>query len=667
MMRHRVGSPGRFSGVAAGLAALAALTFGPAVVGTRAQAPVGDGGGGADSPAATSTFVSPAEVRLRDDVTFLADDAQEGRAPGTQGIEASAEYIAGRFKDLGLQPPPGGDGYFQKFTISGQPRLGDPLELTVKGPGDVAIAGVPRTDFNPMAIGTTGSADAAPIVFAGFGITADRPDKNLAYDDYAGIDAKGKVVLVLRREPGLNDEASPFDGKKTSDFATFRHKATNAYQHGAAMLLVVNDLAGLGSDRDALLNLGSAGSETLALLPIVHVTRDFADKILKAAGEPTLAELEAEIDKDYKPRSRELKGLAVAGRVKIDRPAIETSNVIGVLEGAGPNSGETIVVGGHYDHLGRGGLTSGSLAFLSTDVHNGADDNASGTALTLELARRLAERRDPPPRRIVFVAFSGEERGLLGSQHYVEHPPFPIESTVAMFNFDMVGRLNEKRELTMIGTGTSPGFDGLVDALGKDSGLTIKKVPGMTDGFGGSDHQSFHAKDVPILFAFTGIHSDYHRPSDDSAKINYAGMAGIADYIELLLLDILRRPQRPAFARGPAPARHGASTSPSASPSQSASTGMSVTLGVMPDYADEGKAGMKLSDVREGGPAAKAGLKGGDVIIGIGGKPIGTIYDYMESLGRYKPGDAVDVLIKRDGKDVTLRVELGKSTSPPKQ
>ena len=192
---------------------------------------------------------------------------------------------------------------------------------------------------------------------------------------------------------------------------------------------------------------------------------------------------------------------------------------------------------------------SGSLAFLSHDIHNGADDNASGTAMVLELARRIGARRDPPPRRVVFMAFSGEERGLLGSQYYVEHPLFPLSQTVMMFNCDMVGRLNDKDELTMIGTGTSPGFDDLVDVLGKSAGLKIKKISGMTDGFGGSDHQSFYPKGIPVLFAFTGVHRDYHRPSDDSNRINYAGMARIADYLELLLLDVVRRPERPAFTR----------------------------------------------------------------------------------------------------------------------
>ena len=284
--------------------------------------------------------------------------------------------------------------------------------------------------------------------------------------------------------------------------------------------------------------------------------------------------------------------------------------MIGVLEGTGPQADETVIVGGHYDHLGRGGLMSGSLAFLSSDIHNGADDNASGTAMMMEMARRLATRRDPLPRRVVFMAFSGEERGLLGSQYYVDHPLYPLSSTVMMVNFDMVGRLNGKNELTMIGTGTTPGVDALVDALGKTEGLTIKKVSGLTDGFGGSDHQSFYGKNIPVLFAFTGIHPDYHRPSDDSDRINYTGMARIADYLELIVLDLVRRPERPAFTRLAPPSRR----------AQSASAGMGVTLGVMPDYGDEAKNGMKLSGVRDGGPAAKAGIKGGDSIIRIGGK-----------------------------------------------
>ncbi len=516
-----------------------------------------------------------------------------------------------------------------------------------------------KVDFSPLAIGSSGVVEQMPIVFAGYGITAKDSALHLDYDDYAGLDVHGKAVMIIRREPQQDSEDSPFAGKKTSDYATFRHKATNAFQHGAAMVLLVNDLVGLRGEADRVLSLASAGPELISKVPFVMISREFADKILAAAGQPYLADLEKQIDNDLKPRSRLLEGVLLTAKVTIDRPSVDTKNVVGVLEGSGPLAEETIIIGGHYDHLGRGGMLSGSLAFLSSDIHNGADDNASGTAMVMEMVRRLASRPDKLPRRVVFMAFSGEERGLLGSQYYAEHPLYPLSSTVMMVNFDMVGRLNGKNELTMIGTGTSPGIDSLVDALGKSAGLTIKKVSGMTDGFGGSDHQSFYAKNIPVLFAFTGIHPDYHRPSDDSDRINYTGMARIADYLELIVLDLVRRPQRPAFTRLVSPA-HGPRQT------QSASAGMTVTLGVMPDYSDEANAGLKITGVRDGGPAAKAGLKGGDTIVRIGGKPIGTIYDYMESLKGFKAGDKVEVVVKRDGTETKIQVSLGAPSASPR-
>lgn len=615
---------------------------------------------GSETPGTVAVpALTPAETRLKADVSYLAADAREGRAPGTKGIEDAALYIAEKFKRFGLKPAQGADGYFQKFPLTGRPRLGEPTELAIVEPDGEILKAEPKTEFSPLAIGSSGSVDHLPIVFAGYGITAKDSALQLDYDDYAGIDVQGKAVLIIRREPQQDRDDSPFAGKKNSDYATFRHKATNAFQHGAAIVLLVNDLAGLHGDEDKLLSLVSGGPEAISKLPFAMLSRGFAGQILAAAGEPNLAELEKRIDGDLKPRSRLLKGVLLSAKLTIDRPSVETKNVVGVLEGSGPLAEETIVIGGHYDHLGRGGLMSGSLAFLSSDIHNGADDNASGTAMVMEIARRLAARRDPLPRRVVFMAFSGEERGLLGSQYYVEHPLYPLASTVMMVNFDMVGRLNGKSELTMIGTGTSPGIDALVDVLGKSAGMTIKKVSGMTDGFGGSDHESFYVKNIPVLFAFTGLHSDYHRPSDDSDRINYNGMARIADYLELIVLDLVRRPERPAFTRIVAPGRNGRQ-------SQSASTGMSVTLGVMPDYADEAKAGLKISGVRDGGPAAKAGLKGNDSIIRIGGKPIATIYDYMESMKGYKPGDKLEVVVRRDGAEVTLQVDLGAPTAPPR-
>jgi hypothetical protein len=607
----------------------------------------------APAPRALADHIAgPAELRLRTDVSFLADDAREGRAPGSAGIEASADYIADAFRAAGLKPAPGAEGYFQPFTVSGSPTLGADMALNLVGPDGAINKAVPKTDFTPLAIGSGGSLERVPVVFAGYGITAEDESKKLDYDDYAGLDVKGKAVLIIRREPQQDKDDSPFAGKRNSDFATFRHKATNAFQHGAAAVIMVNDAFTLKGAKDHLLGFTEAGADVNSNIPFLMLDRTAADFLMTGAGLPTLADLEAQIDSDLKPRSAELKGWTLSANVSIERKSIATRNVVGVLEGAGPSADETVVVGAHYDHLGRGGLRSGSLAFASSEIHNGADDNASGTSLVMELARRLARRADPLPRRVVFVAFSGEERGLLGSKHYVEHPPFPLASTVLMANFDMVGRLNDKHELTVYGTGTTPGLDALVDALGKSSDFTIKKI---AEGHGPSDQESFYLKNIPVLFAFTGSHRDYHRPSDDIERINFEGMSRIADFSELLLLDVARRPHRPEFVK--VERRRGAG--PDHASGDPGRVSVSAYLGSIPSYGDEIK-GVKLEGVREGSPAEAGGLRGGDIVVGFGGKPIATIYDYTESLGRYKPGDTVEVIVKRDDKDVTLKVTLGK-------
>jgi hypothetical protein len=594
---------------------------------------------------ASARILNAAESRLKADVGFLAADAREGRAPGTPGIEAAAAYIAGAFNTAGLKTAPGADGYFQPFTIHGQAKLGKAPSLAFSGPDGKSLV-LDKGDFTPLAIGTGANLGNVPIVFAGYGISARDSIIKLDYDDYAGVDVKGKAVLLLRREPRQDRDDSPFDGKKDSFYATFRHKATNAFQQGAAAVLLVNDHAGLKAGKDELLGFSMAGPSPTSTIPFLMLTRAVADKLLAGAGEPTLAALEEEIDSDLKPRSRALKGWTLKAEVDIERTSIETKNVVGVLEGAGPLADETIVVGAHYDHLGRGGgLFSGSLAPFSKEIHNGADDNASGTSMLLELARRLTRRADPLPRRVVFIAFSGEERGLLGSQHYVDSPLFPLKNTVMMVNFDMVGRLNGKNELTLYGIGTSPGIEAIADALAKSEEFKLKKI---ASGYGPSDQQSFYVRDIPVLFAFTGTHSDYHRPSDDTDLINFGGMARIADFSELLLLDLARRPQRPGFIKVAGP--------PQGDPARSA---VSVYLGSIPDY-DEGTKGVKLNGVREGSPAEKGGLRKGDVIVKFGGKAVGTIYDYTDSLARYKPGDVVEVVVERDGKETTLKVTLGK-------
>jgi hypothetical protein len=586
---------------------------------------------------------------MQSDVAFLADDAQEGRSPGSAGIERSAQYIARVFKEAGLAPAPGLDDYYQPFTITGSARLGGSQSLAAAVDGGESIEGRLRRDFMPLSIGGGGSFESLPIAFVGYGITTP-DDAEFAYDDYDGVDVEGKVVILLRRAPKYDEPGSPFapDGARPVDVATFRHKAINAFRHGARAVILVNDEAGLAGEEDELLLFTSAGTERYTTIPFVMARRAFVDQVLKAADAPTLAELEAAINADDQPQpaGRVLEGVTLTASIDVEQPTIVAKNVIGVLEGSGPLANETVVIGAHYDHLGKGG--AGSLAPFSRDIHNGADDNASGTTMMLEMARRLAARPDPLPRRVVFMAFSAEERGLLGSRFYVEDQPLvPLDQTVFMFNFDMVGRLSDSSDLTIFGVDSTPGLRDLVTALGSSHGFNIRPNAQVA---GNSDHAPFHDRGIPVAFLFTGTHRDYHRPSDTAEKVNYEGMARIADYAELLVLDVARRPERPSFS---------ASEEAEPEPRRMAA-GNGASLGTIPDY-DESVEGLRLNGVREGSAADKAGLTEGDIIVGFAGKPVGTIYDFMEGLSESKPGDRVSIEVRRGDETLTLEAVLDAS------
>ncbi len=602
-------------------------------------------------------YISPAQARLKADVAYLADDAREGRGPGTKGLDASADYIANTFKELGLKTAPGADGYFQNFELGAERRLGEPNKL-VTHVKDRTFEAAGKADFSPLALGGPGELKDLPVVFAGYGITAKEEGAKLRYDDYDGIDAKDKAVLIIRRRPQQDKDDSDF-GKKadTPAYATFNHKVANATSHGAKAILLVND--GFSTkEKDELLDYQAAGGGGTARILVYMISRDYANKLLKAAGQPELSELEAQIDSDLKPRSRALEGVTVDGTVTIDRKPLKVKNVIGVLEGSGPLSEETIVVGGHYDHLGYGGF--GSLAFGNRSIHNGADDNASGTATVMEMARRLARRTDPLPRRVVFMLFSAEERGLIGSDYYVKHPLYPLDKTVAMVNFDMVGRLNTAGDLLVYGANSSPGMESLVESLSKDQAMKPKMIGGTGGEFAASDHYSFYRKDIPVVFFFTGTHPDYHRPTDDTNLINFEGMVKVADVGELLLLDVARRPERPKFVKLQSSGFNLGGLNVTVTPTPSASRSSGVYLGTQPSYADvpEG-GGVKLDGVTAGSPAEKGGIKAGDIIIKFDGKDVKEIESYMAAMSTRKPGDEVEIIVKRDGKEVPLKVKLG--------
>jgi hypothetical protein len=364
--------------------------------------------------------------------------------------------------------------------------------------------------------------------------------------------------------------------------------------------------------------------------------------MIEQALAASLADLERRIDEDLKPRSRVLDGWRLRGETNVERVEVAAKNVVAVLEGEGPTADETIVVGAHYDHLGHG--ESGSLAVGSKEIHNGADDNGSGTVALLEVARQLAGREKKLPRRVVFIAFTGEERGLLGSAHYVHQPLFSIEKTVAMLNMDMVGRMKDD-ELVVYGTGTAKEFDGLVDKVNERHGFKIKREPG---GFGPSDHSSFYALQIPVLHFFTGLHNDYHRPSDDANKLNVPGIRRVSEMVAEAVVKIADAQSRPAYQQaGRENMRPG-----------DRPMGDRPYFGSIPNLSGGEGDGYAIQGVGANSPAAKAGLKAGDVIIGLGDNKIGNLSDFDSALRKYKAGDKAPVVVRRDGKEVKLEVTL---------
>ncbi len=582
---------------------------------------------------APSVDRTASEARLRRDINFLASDECEGRGPGTFGLDKAAEYIADQFKKAGLKP--GADGsYFQPFTINAS-VLDEPARLTLMGPLGQTIAFKQGAQFWPMALGGSGS-DKAPVVFAGYGITSEKAN----YDDYADIDVANKVVILLRGAPQGGDIKR---NQELLNNGPFVKKIVNAEKHEAAAILFVND-AGIAHDGDDLLDFNyTAYSHSDRKIPVFHVRRSVLEMMLPG-GTDALSSIEKGINRTMKPHSLELPGWTVKLSLRMHRGKIQVKNIVGVLEGAGPLANETVVIGAHYDHLGYGG--NGSLSSSrKMAIHHGADDNGSGTTTLMELARRLAAMKDRQGRRLVFIAFSGEELGLFGSEYYCKHPLYSLDETATMFNLDMVGRLRKDKEtgkakLLSEGCGTAKPFRELLNKLGDKYDFKMVNKP---SGFGPSDHASFCAKEVPVLFLWTDYHEDYHRPSDTADKINVEGMRRIADLSQEAILTLAQM-DKPEYIK--------VKDDPG-SPSKYEGP----TLGIRPSYSDEGD-GLVIGDVVDGRPAAQAGLQADDRIVSIDGKPIKNIQTYMTVLGRHKKGDTIEVEFVRDGKKKMVKVKL---------
>lgn len=570
----------------------------------------------------------------RESVRYLASEPMRGRLTGSPELERAARWIAAQFRRLGLQPPPGQRDYFQRFQVTVGARLGKDNRLLESESGLKPRPLAFGQDFQPMNFSTSGRA-SGEVVFVGYGITAPE----YGYDDYAGADVQGKIVLLLRHEPQEFDEKSPFAGRAFTSHAQLQNKAVNAKFHGAAAVLLVNDLPNHAGDEDRLERFSARVGPTAAGIPFVQVRAAVAERWLERAG-VSLKQWIEETDRTLKPRPVPIPGLRVELAADVVRQQRQTPNVAAWLPG---QTDEYIILGAHFDHLGLGEQSSLAPDLAGKAIHPGADDNASGTAGLLELAAYFAGR--PKQKRgFLFLAFSGEELGLLGSNYYVNHPLLPLEKAVAMINMDMIGRIQNGR-VYVGGTGTGDSLRSILEEAMAGSPLQFD----FSDqgGYGSSDHFSFVNKGVPVLFFFSGLHADYHKPSDTWDKINAADAARMLEVVARAAEKLAGADSRPQYVKMQMPQQ----------PAMAASSGSGAWFGAVPDMG-ESQDGFRLSDVMKGSPAEEAGLKGGDVIVEFDGKPITNLYDFTYVLRTKKPGDPVTIKYRRGGELREARATL---------
>lgn len=566
---------------------------------------------------------------ILDNLKYLASDDLAGRLAGSSGAEKAAAYITEKFKEYGLEPGVG-QGFLQDFSFVAGIELGTHNHFATKtSPGGEVKEYQLYIDFMPKAFSKNGKFEGKGV-FAGYGISAPELD----HQDYLDIDVTNRFVFVLRYGPDGNESHGKF-----SRYYPLRYKALTAREKGAKALVFIDDSEDFSKSSLSKLQFDAEFADSG--IAVLAVSQKTAREIFQDGG----LDLESLKTRSRKGRgsAAELKGVELSFDCILQKITKSTTNVVGVLKGSDPEiSREVIVIGAHYDHLGLGEFASLGET-QGKEIHNGADDNASGTSGLLEVARVLAKRRTELKRSVVFVAFGAEEEGLIGSKFYVNHPLFPLEKTVAMLNMDMIGRMKNSR-LIIGGSGSSPLWKDLLQHINESAEIELKF---QEDGYGPSDHSSFYGKNIPVLFFFTGVHTDYHRPSDDWEKINIEGEARALGLIAETVMEVSRLDTRPVFSKVKDQSRE---IQPSGE--------LRAYVGTIPDYGEEVE-GVKLSGVREGSPADKAGIQGDDVIIEFAGTKIKNVYDYTYVLQDHKPGDVVEIIVLRNGKRMVLKATLG--------
>lgn len=527
----------------------------------------------------------PVLTALQQHVQYLADDKLEGRRTGTAGEKLAAEYISAEFKKIGLVPK-GTDGYYQPFDVPEGKQVGAATHLIIN---EQQLR--PNHDFFPLVYSPNKSLEALPS------IALQEPGMPWFFD--------------LKELLEANAANPHFDVG-----AALRTKALEFSRKGATALFVYNTAA----KEDGLAFNGKEKSEALNI-PVVYINRAVAKNLF---SDPA-ASLDLKLKVDIVEKNR------------------TGSNVVGFIDNG---AATTVVLGAHFDHLGYGEDGNSMVRNVANQVHNGADDNASGTAALIELARLLKNSKLRNS-NYLFIAFSGEELGLYGSKYFVEHPTINLATVNYMINMDMVGRLNDSTKvITVGGYGTSPAWGSLYHASGKKNRLYAEGLVFRFDssGTGPSDHTSFYRKDIPVLFYFTGLHTDYHKPTDDFDKVNYAGQLRIVKHIYSLIEAVNKQNSKLAFSK----TREQQTTT---------TARFSVSLGIMPDYTFNGN-GVRVDGVTENRPAQQAGIRAGDIIVSLGEHKVSSVESYMQALARFKKGDKTTVNFLRGTQTLSAAVEF---------
>jgi len=575
---------------------------------------------------------APSQDSLRKHVTYLSSAELSGRKAGSEGDSLAAVYIRNHFVSAGLNVAY--NKGFQYFSLVTDVKGGAGNRLSIASKEFEY-----EKDFQPFSFSTSDSVEAL-VVFAGFGITGQ--SGSMYWDDYKLIDIKDKWVMLVRGDPEPDNPSSAF-----IPMASDRAKALTAKDKGAKGVLLVSPSSIDRSDHTVDITFDKSVSD--AGIPVLSITRNLASYILNLPV-TSIDSLEKTMLKTKQTIGFTTNNV-VKATTQIVREKAISRNIVGTITGKDPMlKNEYIVIGAHYDHLGMGGNGSGSRVPDEIAVHGGADDNASGVASLLELARYFSKEENRPARSIIFASFGAEEMGIIGARYFVEHPPVDIKSIKTMINLDMVGRLKEKEEgidpyLSISGTGTSNVTDSILNILEAGRSFTIKRIP---DGYGPSDHAAFYTAGVPVLFITTGAHSDYHTPLDTPDKINYTGQSDLTTFTADLAKKFGNLGKAPIFAEAGAKKESG-----------HYGRNLKVTLGIMPDVSGaETSGGMKVEGTRKDAPAARAGMQKGDIITAINGMKVANIYDYMSRLSKLKPGETVNVEILRNNVTEILIIQL---------